>query len=115
MSSARDPARITLATIRAHLLAADTALADGKSADPVGACEAALAELRQATAAQDQFVREMSHDLRNSLTAISGQAQLLERYLGRDTLTPDRIERAVSQINQSIDGANAIIRKLSGS
>jgi signal transduction histidine kinase len=114
MSNARDPAGNTLATIRAHLSAAETALADGNPADPAGAREAALVALRQATAAQDRFAWTMSHDLRNSFTAISGQAQLLERSLARDTLTPERIQRAVNQIIQSIDEANAILRKLSG-
>jgi signal transduction histidine kinase len=112
MTNPDDAAGVTLATIRAYLGAAEAALADGTPPDPVAACESALAELRRAGAAHDRFVWEMSHDLRNNFTAITGQAQLLERSLDKGTISPDRVRKAVQQINQSIAEASAIVEKL---
>lgn len=113
MSGSRDPTASSLATITAHLSAAEAVLARADPDDPATACQAALAEVRLATAAHQRYLRAVSHDLRNTLTLISGQAQLLERFLAKDTLTPDRLRVALQRIDQSIAAASNIIRRLS--
>lgn len=88
-------------------------LASATAEDAVAACETALDQLRLASAAHDQHVREIGHDLRNTLTAVTGQAQILERLLARGSLPPERVARALGQITQSVAEANAIINRLS--
>ncbi len=114
MPDYRDSATLTLAKIQAHLRAAESALADGNPNDPKAACRDALVELRLASAAHDQFLGEVSHDLRNRFTMITGQAQLIERSLAKGTVAPDRIQRAVGQITRSVAEANEFVRRLSG-
>ena len=114
MTDLRKYASVTLAKIQAHLSAAQIALADGNPTDPRAACRDALVELRQASATHDQFVDEISHDLRNCFTMITGQAQLIERSLAKGTVAPDRIQRSVAQINRAIAEANEFIHELSG-
>jgi signal transduction histidine kinase len=114
MSTSRDPTEIViLATIKAHLSAAETALITVDRSDPIIACQAALAELRAATVSHDAYVRGIGHDLRNALTTISGQAQLLERYLDKGTLDPERVRIAVARIEEAVAQTNDIIRRLS--
>jgi PAS domain S-box-containing protein len=48
---------------------------------------------------QEDFIRALSHDLRNPLTVISGQAQWLERHFGQQDLP--RGTRAAQAIRQS--------------
>lgn len=113
MSSPRDPtAIILLASIRGHLRAAESVLILGEADDPVTACEAALAELRTAVIEHDQYIHGLSHDLRNALTTISGQAQLLERYLAKGTLDPARVRIAVERIDEAVRQMNEIIHRL---
>lgn len=113
MSSSRDPTEATLTIVTLHLGAAEMALAGADPSESVTACQAALADLRLATVAHDRHVHGVSHDLRNTLTSISGQAQLLERSLAKDTLTPERIRQALQRIEQSVTEAAAILRRLS--
>lgn len=115
MFDPRDSATMSLAKMQAHLSAAEAALADGNPTDPRAACQQALVELQRASAAHDRLVGEISHDLRNRFTLITGQAQLIERSLAKGTLAPDRIQRAVGQINRAVAEANEFIRTLSGS
>lgn len=112
MSSSRDPTAATMAIFTLHLSAAEMALAGADPSESVTACQAALAQMRLATLAHDRHVHGVSHDLRNALTSISGQAQLLERSLAKGTLTPERIYQALQRIEQSVTAATAILRQL---
>ncbi|MBA2518277.1 MAG: hypothetical protein H0V24_01290 [Chloroflexia bacterium] len=101
-----------MASIRGHLRAAESVLILGEADDPVTACEAALAELRAAVIEHDQYIHGLSHDLRNALTTISGQAQLLGRYLAKGTLDPARVQIAVERIDEAVRQMNEIIHRL---
>lgn len=114
MTAAREPANIVLlTTIKGHMSAVETFLSTLDANDPLTACESALAELRSASLAQDEFNRAISHDLRNTLTMISGQAQLLGRAVANGTLDPARVQTAVDRIEQAVDHTATIIRRLS--
>lgn len=116
MMATPDPANIVLlTTIKGHMSAVETFLSTLDANDPLIACESALAELRSATRAQDEFNRAISHDLRNTLTMISGQAQLLGRAVATGTLDPARVQTAVDRIEQAVEQTTAIIRRLSDS
>lgn len=57
--------------------------------------EAAEAALRQ----RDEFVSVAAHELRTPITALSGQAQLLQRRLARDGgLDPERVAQALAMV-----------------
>lgn len=109
-----DPNRVTnLAVMTTHLRTVEDVLSAATAADALTACETALANLRLASAAHDLHVREVSHDLRNALTAVTGQAQMLERLLAKGVLPPDRVARALQQITQSVTEATDILKRLS--
>jgi signal transduction histidine kinase len=98
---------------KTQLRAAEEVLASATADDALAACETALDHLRQATAAHDQHVREVSHDIRNTLTAVMGHAQILERLLAKGALSPERVGRALAQITLSVNDANEILRRMS--
>jgi signal transduction histidine kinase len=106
-----EPHDIMLTAIKVHLSAAETALDGIELNDPSHARERALVELRAASTAHEEYTRSISHDLRNSLTLISGQVQLLQRMLTRESLSPARLRTALDRIEQSVMEANAIIRR----
>jgi signal transduction histidine kinase len=112
MSSFGDPAEATLATITAHLRAAEAVLGEADPVNPAAACQAALVEVHLASAAHRQYLRAISHDLRNTLTSISGLAQMIERSLAKGTLTPERTQQALQRIEESVTRAAGIINRL---
>ena len=112
MSGSLDPAETTLATITAHLRAAEAVLGEADPVDPAAACQAALVEVRLASTAQRRYLRAVSHDLRNTMTSISGLSQMLERSLAKGTLTPERTHQALQRIDESVARAAAIINRL---
>ncbi len=99
--------------MKTHLRSVEEVLASATADDALAACETALDQLRQASAAHDRHIREVSHDLRNTLTAVTGQAQVLERLLAKGTLPPERLAKALSRITQSVAEANEVIQRLS--
>lgn len=113
MSTSPNPAEATMATFMAHLRAAEAVLGKADPDDPAAACQAALAELRLASTAHRVYVSGVSHDLRNTLTLISGLARMLERSLAKGTLTPDRTQQAFQRIDESVTQAISIIDRLS--
>ena len=59
-----------------------------------------VTEVRRLEETREDFVRAITHDLRQPLTVIQGQAQLLSRFLQRDK--PDeRLRRALEGVNVS--------------
>lgn len=96
-----------------HLRTVEEVLARATADDALAACETALDHLRQASAAHEHHMREVSHDLRNTLTTVTGQAQILERLMARGELPPERVAKALKRITQSVAEANAIINRLS--
>lgn len=99
--------------MKTHLRTVEDLLASATADNALTACETALENLRQASAAHEGHVREFSHDLRNTLTAVTGQAQILERLLARGELPPERVARALRQITKSVAEANEVIQRLS--
>lgn len=75
--------------------------------------QAALAAAREAVRAREQFTTSMSHDLRNPLTTILAQAQLLQRRLERLS-GPDieRVRRGLDSIAQAGGTLNRLITDL---
>lgn len=58
-----------------------------------------ISERRELARAQEAFVASVAHDLRNPLTAIRGNAQLLRRRLARDAAPdPARLEPGIAGI-----------------
>ena len=71
-----------------------------------------VTELRQLEQTKDDYVRAVSHDLRNPLTAILGHAQLLKRSLEKVGLT-EREVKATESIITSSQRMNAMLQDLS--
>lgn len=75
--------------------------------------KATTSALRQLQERQDDLVHAVSHDLRNPLTAIMGQAQLLQRALGQMGLPgSDRAARGAEAIAASAKRMNIMIQDL---
>ncbi|MGQ9779984.1 MAG: ATP-binding protein [Bacillota bacterium] len=68
----------------------------------------ALGDLRQLQEAQGDYLRIISHDLRQPLTVIAAQAQLIERAAER----PDRVRRGAQAIYATVWRMNALIQDL---
>lgn len=62
-----------------------------------------IAELREAVAARDTFIAIAAHELRNPMTPIRGQVELLLRKLRRGDCPVDRIELGLERIEWLID------------
>jgi signal transduction histidine kinase len=59
-------------------------------------------EAERAVRERDDLIALISHDLKNPLTVIQGQAQLMERRLGRgETLETARVERGLGLIREA--------------
>jgi PAS domain S-box-containing protein len=66
----------------------------------------------RAEAAKVEFVDAMAHDLGGPLTVIRGQGQLLRRRLTRGDTSPERMESALSAIDQAVERARLLISDL---
>lgn len=67
---------------------------------------------RQAQAAvrtRDQFLSIAAHELKNPLTVLLGQTQLLQRRLGRDNNLSERDQRALQAIADQVTRLNTMI------
>ena len=74
-------------------------------ATPEPARDAATAELRAAVRDQDAFLHAAAHDLRNPLTAIRGQVQLLQRRarrIGTPEFDPTRFDGGLAGIDLAV-------------
>jgi signal transduction histidine kinase len=66
----------------------------------------------RAEAAKVQLVDAMAHDLGGPLTVIRGQGQLLRRRLVRGDLHPERLDSALTAIDQAVERARLLIADL---
>ncbi len=70
-------------------------------------------EAERAVRDRDNLIALISHDLKNPLTVIQGQAQLMERRLARgDTLEVARIERGLGAVREAALRMSAQIEEL---
>src|SRR5262249_45367565 len=57
---------------------------------------------------RDTFVSAVAHDLRTPVTALLAHAQLLQRPLSRDDLSPERLQQSVAIIGQQTQRLNRL-------
>ncbi|HMQ30824.1 MAG TPA: GAF domain-containing protein [Chloroflexaceae bacterium] len=69
-------------------------------------------QAREAIQIRDQFLSIAAHELKTPLTALSGQAQLVQRRLGRGEQTPERLARSIAVIARQADRLDAMVRTL---
>jgi len=94
-----------LSTINATLAAANRALRDAAETR-----DRALLDLRRAIGQREEFLASISHDLKNPLAAIKGQAQLLERRVRRSAaVDPDA---AVGSLAAGLAGIGASVSRM---
>ena len=76
--------------------------------------QAALADAEAAIRMRDQLVASVSHDLKNPLTAISGQVQVLQLLANRDRdeLPPERLLGSLDAISRTATRMAALINEL---
>ncbi len=103
--------RLRLANERLTLAALGAQEAEDRKRAALEELEKAREELRALKEQRQELLREVSHDLRSPLTAIQGQAQLLQRFLGMS----DKVERSrqsAEAIFSSAKRLNAMIQDL---
>jgi len=71
-----------------------------------------VTELRQLMQLKDEYTALISHDLRTPLTAILGQAQLLQRHLARGEDTEGRVQMQLESIVVQTRRMDAMIKDL---
>ncbi len=72
-----------------------------------------IEEVHQLAAERDTFLAAVAHDMKTPLTAVRGQAQLLQRRLQRHgTIDPEQIDRALNAIIEAGDRAAALIDEM---
>jgi PAS domain S-box-containing protein len=76
--------------------------------------QAALADAEAAIRMRDQLVAGVSHDLKNPLTAISGQVQVLQFLAtrGREELRPERLLGSLDAISSTAKRMTTLINEL---
>lgn len=100
---------------RRHMAAAMTALEAMDGTAPLAARDAAMAELERAVAERDAFFHAAAHDLRNPLTALRGQAQLLGRRargVGQEGVDAARVKRSIDAIEEATERTAILIDRL---
>ena len=65
--------------------------------------ERRLAELAEAVAARDNFIAVAAHELRNPMTPIIGQLELLLKGVRAGRFAPDQIEARLERIHRSME------------
>ncbi len=84
---------------------------DGRYAGALGLV-ADITHLHDLQEQREDLLRTVSHDLRNPLTSIQGQAQLLARTLAREGIDDARLSRSVDAIVGSAKQMGAMIEEL---
>src|SRR5581483_3648103 len=77
----------------------------GSDVDQEGRIDALLqrvAELTEAVAARDSFIAFAAHELRNPMTPIMGQIELLLGAIRSGRGTPDKIEERLVRLQQAV-------------
>jgi PAS domain S-box-containing protein len=70
-------------------------------------------EAEGAVHTRDELLSVVSHDLKNPLAAITGNAQLLKRRIGQsDATQPERLTEVVERINEAAGKMSALINEL---
>jgi signal transduction histidine kinase len=69
-------------------------------------------QAQEAIQVRNQFLSIAAHELKTPLTALSGQAQLVQRRLSRGEQTPERLARSVDVIARQADRLDAMVRTL---
>ena len=112
----REPPRCehAAAAARQHLAEAIAALRAMECAESCASRDEALAALEAAVRQQDAFLHAAAHDLRNPLTALRGQAQLLGRRARRDAagVEASRVRQGVEAIEEAADRTAALVDQL---
>jgi signal transduction histidine kinase len=113
----REPPRSeqAAAASRRYLAEAVAALRAMDRAEPDAARDRALSALDAAVRHQDAFLHAAAHDLRNPLTALRGQAQLLGRRARRDDpagVEASRVRQGVAAIEEAADRTALLIDQL---
>jgi excisionase family DNA binding protein len=72
----------------------------------------ALAAIQAALRSRDEFLATASHELRTPLTALSGQAQLALRRIGREGPEPKRFEHSLRTIATQADKLARLVNEL---
>jgi signal transduction histidine kinase len=72
----------------------------------------ALAAVQAALRSRDEFLATASHELRTPLTALSGQAQLALRRIGREGPEPKRFEHSLRTIATQADKLARLVNEL---
>jgi PAS domain S-box-containing protein len=88
--------------------------AEEERADLLVREQAALADAEAAIHMRDQLVASVSHDLKNPLTAISGQVQVLQLLAsrGHDELPPERLLGSLDAISSTSRRMASLINEL---
>lgn len=100
---------------RLNIAAAQAALRAMDPAAPLDAKDTAMAALENAIRDQDEFLHAAAHDLRNPLTALRGQAQLLDRRARRADVTEvdaERVRRGMAAIEDAAERMSRLIERL---
>lgn len=100
---------------RRDIAAALAALGGMDPAAPLDAKEAATAALENAMRDQDEFLHAAAHDLRNPLTALRGQAQLLDRRARRadvNGVEAERVRQGMAAIEAAAERMSTMIDRL---
>ncbi len=84
---------------------------DGQCAGALGLI-ADITHLHELQEQREDMLRTVSHDLRNPLTAIQGQAQMVGRLLAREGVSNDRVSRSVDAIVASAKQMGTMIEDL---
>ena len=113
--SAPLPSEQAAVTTRRHLAAAVAALRAMDPAAPWASRDEALAELLAAAREQNAYLHAVAHDLRNPLTALRGQTQLLRRRVRRADLASieaARFEEGMARIEDATERTVQLIDSL---